>query len=86
MVKLFKIEGIGEAYEKKLNAGGLFSIEDLLEKGATPKGRKEIAAKTGINEALILKWPIVQTCSASKGSVKNMVICWKQQVWILSPR
>jgi len=56
MTKLIKIEGIGGAYEKKLNAAGLFSLQDLLEKGATPKGRKEIANKTGINDALILKW------------------------------
>jgi len=56
MTKLLKIEGIGEAFEKKLNAAGLFSVQDLLEKGATPKGRKDIAAKTGISDALILKW------------------------------
>jgi predicted flap endonuclease-1-like 5' DNA nuclease len=56
MTKLLKIEGIGGAYEKKLNAVGLFSLQDLLEKGATPKGRKEIADKSGISEALILKW------------------------------
>ncbi len=56
MTKLINIEGIGEAYEKKLNAAGVFSIEELLEKGAAPKGRKELAAKTGISDALILKW------------------------------
>src|SRR5512136_2340574 len=56
MTKLINIEGIGEAYEKKLNAAGVFSIEELLEKGAAPKGRKELAAKTGIGDALILKW------------------------------
>jgi predicted flap endonuclease-1-like 5' DNA nuclease len=56
MTKLIKIEGIGGAYEKKLNAVGLFSLQDLLEKGASPKGRKEIADKTGISDALILKW------------------------------
>jgi predicted flap endonuclease-1-like 5' DNA nuclease len=56
MTKLIKIEGIGGVYEKKLNAVGLFSLQDLLEKGATPKGRKEIADKTGISDALILKW------------------------------
>jgi predicted flap endonuclease-1-like 5' DNA nuclease len=56
MVKLIKIEGIGPTYAKKLNDGGLFSIEDLLDKGATTKGRKEIAEKTGIDDSLILKW------------------------------
>jgi predicted flap endonuclease-1-like 5' DNA nuclease len=56
MTKLLKIEGIGGSFEKKLNAAGLFSVQDLLEKGATPKGRKEIAEKSGISDALILKW------------------------------
>jgi predicted flap endonuclease-1-like 5' DNA nuclease len=28
----------------------------LLEKGATPKGRKKIAEKAGISEKLILEW------------------------------
>jgi predicted flap endonuclease-1-like 5' DNA nuclease len=56
MTKLIKIEGIGATYEKKLNAAGLFSVQDLLEKGATPKGRKAIADKTGISDGLILEW------------------------------
>jgi predicted flap endonuclease-1-like 5' DNA nuclease len=56
MTKLIKIEGIGAAHEKKLNAAGLFSVQDLLEKGATPKGRKAIADKTGISDGVILEW------------------------------
>jgi predicted flap endonuclease-1-like 5' DNA nuclease len=56
MTKLIKIEGIGESHLKKLNAVGLFSVEDFLESGASPKGRKQLVEKTGINDALILKW------------------------------
>lgn len=56
MPKLSEIEGIGEAYAKKLEKVGLKTTEDLLEKGSTPKGRKEIAKLTGISEKLILKW------------------------------
>jgi len=56
MTKLIHIGGIGKAYEKKLNGGGLYSMQDLLDKGATAKGRKAIAEKTGISDALILKW------------------------------
>lgn len=56
MTKLDNIEGIGAAYQKKLNGAGIGSVEDLLEKGATPKGRKDVAAKSGISDALILKW------------------------------
>ena len=56
MPKLSEIEGIGESYAKKLEKAGLKTTEDLLKKGATPKGRREIAKLTGISEKLILKW------------------------------
>ncbi len=50
------IEGIGEVYQKKLKETGVTSVEDLLKKCATKKGRSEIADKSGISEKLILKW------------------------------
>jgi len=50
------IEGVGEAYGKKLKDAGVPNVGVLLEKGATPKGREEIAAKSGISHTLILKW------------------------------
>jgi predicted flap endonuclease-1-like 5' DNA nuclease len=56
MTKLSIIEGIGEAYQKKLNTAGVASVEALLDTGATPKGRKDLAEKSGISEALVLKW------------------------------
>ena len=56
MAKLILIEGIGDVYANKLNEVGVTSVESLREKGATPKGRKEIAEKTGIREELILDW------------------------------
>jgi len=56
MTRLSKIEGIGEAYAKKLTEAGVLSIENLLNKGTTAKGRKEIAQKASISETLILKW------------------------------
>jgi predicted flap endonuclease-1-like 5' DNA nuclease len=54
--KLTAIQGVGEATEKKLNQAGVASVEDLLEKGATPKGREELAAKSGLGAAQILKF------------------------------
>ena len=54
--KLAAIEGIGEATEAKLTAAGVTSVDDLLEKGATPKGREDLAAKSGISAAQILKF------------------------------
>jgi uncharacterized membrane protein HdeD (DUF308 family)/predicted flap endonuclease-1-like 5' DNA nuclease len=54
--KLSAIEGIGPAYEEKLNEAGIDNPGALLEKCAKPKGRKELAEHTGISGKLILKW------------------------------
>jgi len=54
--KIIDIEGIGEAYAPKLQAQGIETVEQLLDRCAAPAGRKELAEKTGINEKLILKW------------------------------
>jgi predicted flap endonuclease-1-like 5' DNA nuclease len=56
MAKLIDVEGIGPTYAKKLSAAGVVSTNDLLEKGATPAGRKSIAEKTGISDSLVLEW------------------------------
>jgi predicted flap endonuclease-1-like 5' DNA nuclease len=56
MTAIADIEGIGEKYAEKLTAVGVSSVAMLLEKGATPKGRDELAAQTGISEKLILRW------------------------------
>lgn len=56
MSALNMIEGIGEAYEAKLKAAGVTSVEQLLEQGATKKGRVTIAEATDVSEKLILKW------------------------------
>ena len=55
-MKLSDIEGIGAAYEKKLNKAGIKSTDALLKAGATPKGRTELEVATGIGHALILEW------------------------------
>jgi len=56
MAKLTKIEGVGEFYAQKLREAGIGTTQALLEKGASPQGRQEIAEKTGISETLILEW------------------------------
>jgi predicted flap endonuclease-1-like 5' DNA nuclease len=56
MAKLAKVEGIGEAYAQKLREAGIATTQALLEKGASPQGREEIAEKTGISGRLILQW------------------------------
>ena len=56
MQNVIDIEGIGPVYADKLKAAGVTTTEDLLKLGATPKGRQELAKKTGISDSLILRW------------------------------
>lgn len=56
MSSIVKIEGIGAAYQKKLVAYGIKTVEVLLKQGASPGGREKIAAGTGISKNLILEW------------------------------
>ena len=53
---LADIEGIGPVFARKLAKAGIRGTGGLLTKGATPKGRKELAAKSGIGGKLILEW------------------------------
>jgi predicted flap endonuclease-1-like 5' DNA nuclease len=56
MANLLIVEGIGDVYAKKLEDAGIRTTEALLEKGSTPKGRKDLAEETGISGKLILEW------------------------------
>ncbi|MBB6520281.1 DUF4332 domain-containing protein [Pseudoteredinibacter isoporae] len=56
MAKLSDIEGIGEVYASKLEAAGVSSLEDLLEKCAQKTGRKDVAEASGLSEKQILNW------------------------------
>lgn len=56
MASLESVEGIGRQYAEKLRAVGVRSLEALLQRGATPKGRAELAAQAGVSEKLILEW------------------------------
>jgi len=67
MSKLHEIEGIGETYAKKLQDQGVVSIEQLLEKGGTQKGRKELEEASGIAGKLILGWVNRADLSRIKG-------------------
>lgn len=50
------VEGIGPAFAQKLNDVGIFTPKDLLERGATSKGRDEIAELAAISGKLVLEW------------------------------
>lgn len=54
--KIEQIEGVGEAYGKKLNAAGIITTDDLLAKCAKKAGRIKLAEETEISEKLILRW------------------------------
>lgn len=56
MPKLSYVEGIGPSYEAKLNEAGIKNTDKLLLKGATKKGRAELAEKAGVSEQLVLEW------------------------------
>ena len=69
MTKLTTIEGIGPAFEEKLQQAGVKSCEGLLEAGSTKKGREKIATDTGIDSGRVLRFvnhadPVVSRESA----------------------
>ena len=55
-MKVIDVEGIGPVYAEQLEAVGVKTTDDLLERGATEKGREELEKASGIGHALILKW------------------------------
>lgn len=56
MAKTETIEGIGPKFAEKLRVAGIRSVAGLLQAGATARGRKELAEKTGIGDEYILDW------------------------------
>ncbi|MBP1703834.1 MAG: conserved rane protein of unknown function [Chloroflexi bacterium] len=50
------IEGVGPVYAEKLKAIGIDTPRALLERGASSRGRMDIAAASGISDKLVLKW------------------------------
>ncbi|MBX3537352.1 MAG: DUF4332 domain-containing protein [Chelatococcus sp.] len=61
------IEGIGAVFAEKLKAAGVTTTEKLLERGKDPKGRKELASVSGVDEARILKWTNMADLMRIKG-------------------
>jgi predicted flap endonuclease-1-like 5' DNA nuclease len=55
-MKIIEIEGIGPKLAEKFKEVNVGTVEKLLERGASKKGRQELAAATGIDEKLILKF------------------------------
>lgn len=55
-MRIQDVEGIGPVFAAKLEAAGISSTDDLLERGARPSGRLALEEATGIGHALILEW------------------------------
>ena len=53
---LTSLPGLNEEIEAKLNAMGINNVNDLLVEGATPQGREELAARSGLPAPRILKF------------------------------
>jgi predicted flap endonuclease-1-like 5' DNA nuclease len=55
-VNVIDVEGIGPTYAAQLEAIAVHTTDELLERGATAKGREELETASGIGHAFILKW------------------------------
>lgn len=55
-MKIQEIEGIGPSFGAKLEAAGITNTDTLLERGKTPKGRKQIASTADLSEKNVLSW------------------------------
>ena len=54
--KIIDIQGIGPVYAEKLIAAGIETVDQLLEKGASAKGRQALEEATGIDHGRVLTW------------------------------
>lgn len=50
------IEGIEDRHVEALKLAGIATTDAFLERSHDPKGRRELAVETGIDDALILRW------------------------------
>jgi predicted RecB family nuclease len=62
-----KIEGINRDAASKLKSEGIRTTEALLEAAQTVRGRKALAAKTGISEQQLLEWANIADCMRVPG-------------------
>jgi hypothetical protein len=56
MAKLETVEGIAGFYAGRLRDAGIATTGALLTAGAFPRGRDDIAERTGISGKLVLEW------------------------------
>ena len=64
---LTKIDGLSATAAAKLKAAGIRTTAKFLEAASSQKGRKALAATTGIGEAQLLTWVNRADCLRVKG-------------------
>ena len=85
MAKLSEIKGITIRISYSIEAQGIKTVEALLEACATSKGRKQLAANTGLADKDILTWANRADLSRVKALLLKMLTCWKPLVLIPCP-
>ena len=70
---LSEIEGMNAFFASKLKSLGIRTTEALLDAARTVKGRKALAAKTGISEQQLLEWANVSDYMRIPGMGKAKV-------------
>jgi hypothetical protein len=73
MPNLRTLDRMEEATVKKLNKLGIKSTGKLLERGASPSDRREIAREVGVSESLVESWVIYSNFYLVKGLDKDYV-------------
>src|SRR5258705_3757228 len=68
-----EIDGLTAFSASKLKSLGIRTTDKLLEAARTVKGRKELAAKTGISEQQLLEWANVSDYMRIPGMAKAKV-------------
>jgi predicted flap endonuclease-1-like 5' DNA nuclease len=51
-----EIEGIGPAQQAKFKTAGISTVDQLLERGGTAKGRKDLEEQTGLDSKRLLRF------------------------------
>ncbi len=64
------IDGLSVQAAAKLKSAGIRTTEGLLEAARTMKGRKALAATTGLSEQQLLEWANMADCMRIKGMGK----------------
>ena len=55
-MKIEDVEGIGPVFAQKLQAAGVNTTDDLLDRGGTKAGRASLASASGLTETQLLEW------------------------------